>query len=38
MGHPKAEAFLVNPALAAAAAITGRICHPEEVVGKVAIG
>jgi len=37
MGHPKAEAFLVNPALAAAAAITGRICHPEEVVGKVAV-
>ena len=37
MGHAKAEAFLVNPALAAAAAITGRICHPEEVVGKVAV-
>jgi len=31
MGHPKAEAFLVNPTLAAAAAVTGRISHPEEV-------
>jgi 3-isopropylmalate/(R)-2-methylmalate dehydratase large subunit len=37
MGHPKAEAFLVNPALAAAAAVAGRIVHPEEVVGKVAV-
>jgi len=37
MGHPKAEAFLVNPALAAAAAIAGRIVHPEEVIGKVAV-
>jgi 3-isopropylmalate/(R)-2-methylmalate dehydratase large subunit len=37
MGHPKGEAFLVNPALAAAAAVTGRICHPEEVVGKVGV-
>ena len=32
MGHPKAEAFLVNPPLAAAAAIAGRIVHPEEVL------
>ena len=36
MGHPKAEAFLVNPPIAAAAAIAGRIVHPEEVAGKVA--
>jgi 3-isopropylmalate/(R)-2-methylmalate dehydratase large subunit len=33
MGHPKSETFLVNPALAAAAAVAGRIVHPEEVVG-----
>ena len=32
MGHPKAEAYLVNPPIAAAAAIAGRIVHPEEVV------
>ncbi|MGB2693626.1 MAG: 3-isopropylmalate dehydratase large subunit [Dehalococcoidia bacterium] len=37
MGHPTAEAFLVNPSLAAAAAIAGRIVHPEEVIGKVAV-
>jgi 3-isopropylmalate/(R)-2-methylmalate dehydratase large subunit len=37
MGHPKGEAFLVNPPLAAAAAIAGRIVHPEEVIGKVAV-
>jgi 3-isopropylmalate/(R)-2-methylmalate dehydratase large subunit len=37
MGHPKAEAFLVNPPIAAAAAIAGRIVHPEEVAGKVAV-
>jgi 3-isopropylmalate/(R)-2-methylmalate dehydratase large subunit len=37
MGHPKAEVFLVNPPLAAAAALTGRIVHPEEVVGKVVV-
>lgn len=37
MGHPKGEAFLVNPPLAAAAAVAGRIVHPEEVVGKVAV-
>ncbi|MEX0785732.1 MAG: 3-isopropylmalate dehydratase large subunit [Dehalococcoidia bacterium] len=37
MGHPKAEAYLVNPPVAAAAAIAGRIVHPEEVVGKVAV-
>jgi 3-isopropylmalate/(R)-2-methylmalate dehydratase large subunit len=32
MGHPKGEAFLVNPPVAAAAAIAGRIVHPDEVV------
>ncbi|MFQ5879032.1 MAG: 3-isopropylmalate dehydratase large subunit [Dehalococcoidia bacterium] len=32
MGHPEAEVWLVNPAVAAAAAIAGRIVHPEEVV------
>jgi 3-isopropylmalate/(R)-2-methylmalate dehydratase large subunit len=37
MGHPKGEAFLVNPAVAAAAAVAGKIVHPEEVVGKVAV-
>ena len=37
MGHPKAEAFLANPPIAAAAAIAGRIVHPEDVAGKVAV-
>jgi 3-isopropylmalate/(R)-2-methylmalate dehydratase large subunit len=32
MGHPKGEAFLVNPPVAAAAAIAGKIVHPDEVV------
>ncbi len=36
MGHPKSETFLVGPPLAAAAAVAGRIVHPEEVVGKAA--
>jgi len=36
MGHPKAEAFLVNPPVAAAAAIAGRIVHPDEVVAEKA--
>ena len=31
MGHPKAEAYLVNPPVAAAAAIAGKIVHPDEV-------
>ena len=35
MGHSKAEVFLVNPPIAAAAAIAGRIVHPEEVAGKM---
>jgi len=33
MGHPKSEVYLANPAVAAASAITGRITHPQEVVG-----
>ncbi len=32
MGHPKAEAYLANPAVVAASAVMGRIAHPEEVV------
>jgi 3-isopropylmalate/(R)-2-methylmalate dehydratase large subunit len=31
MGHPKAEVYLVNPAVAAASAIAGRLAGPEEV-------
>jgi 3-isopropylmalate/(R)-2-methylmalate dehydratase large subunit len=34
MGHPKAESFLVNPAVAAASAVAGRLAGPEEVLGK----
>jgi len=30
MGHPKSEVFLSGPAVAAASAIKGRICSPEE--------
>jgi 3-isopropylmalate/(R)-2-methylmalate dehydratase large subunit len=37
MGHPKSETFLVGPPLAAAAAVAGRIVHPEEIVGKAAV-
>jgi len=32
MGHPKSEVYLANPAVAAASAIKGRICHPEDVL------
>lgn len=32
MGHPKSEVYLVNPAVAAASAIKGRIAHPQEIV------
>ncbi|MCK4462806.1 MAG: 3-isopropylmalate dehydratase large subunit, partial [Candidatus Omnitrophica bacterium] len=32
MGHPKSEVYLSNPAVAAASAIKGKICHPEDVV------
>jgi 3-isopropylmalate/(R)-2-methylmalate dehydratase large subunit len=31
MGHPNSEVYLANPSVAAAAAIAGRIVHPEEV-------
>ncbi|MBI3078536.1 MAG: 3-isopropylmalate dehydratase large subunit [Deltaproteobacteria bacterium] len=31
MGHPESETFLVNPAVAAASAVLGRIAHPDEV-------
>ena len=33
MGHVKSEVYLSGPAVAAASAITGRITHPDEVVG-----
>ncbi len=32
MGHPDSEVYLASPAVAAASAIKGRICHPEEVL------
>ncbi|MDR5695876.1 MAG: 3-isopropylmalate dehydratase large subunit [Armatimonadota bacterium] len=38
MGHPKSEAYLSNPAVAAASAVLGRIAHPDEVVKRVAVG
>jgi 3-isopropylmalate/(R)-2-methylmalate dehydratase large subunit len=34
MGHPKARAYLSNVAIAAASAVTGKISHPDEVMGK----
>jgi len=34
MGHPGSEVYLSGPAVAAASAITGWICHPQEVVKK----
>lgn len=34
MGHPKARAYLSNVAVCAASAVTGKISHPAEVVGK----
>lgn len=34
MGHPKAEVYLANPVVAAAAAVAGRIVEPEEVLGS----
>lgn len=33
MGHPESEVYLSSPAVAAASAITGRITHPEEIMG-----
>lgn len=35
MGHPEAHVYLANPAVAMAAAITGRIIHPSEVTELV---
>jgi len=32
MGHPKAEVYLANPAVAAASAVAGRLAGPEEVL------
>jgi 3-isopropylmalate/(R)-2-methylmalate dehydratase large subunit len=34
MGHAKSEVYLAGPAVAAASAVKGYICHPEEVVRK----
>ena len=34
MGHAGSEVYLAGPAVAAASAVKGRICHPEEVVRK----
>jgi 3-isopropylmalate/(R)-2-methylmalate dehydratase large subunit len=34
MGHAQSEVYLSNPAVAAASAVKGVICHPEEVVRK----
>jgi hypothetical protein len=31
MGHKDAKVYLVNPAVAAATAITGRLTHPDEI-------
>ncbi len=32
MGHPESEVYLTGPAVAAASAVRGEICHPKEVV------
>ncbi len=34
MGSPKSEVYLANPAVAAASAVTGRITHPDDVMGQ----
>ncbi|MFH1791790.1 MAG: aconitase family protein, partial [Candidatus Omnitrophota bacterium] len=31
MGSPKSEVYLSNPAVAAASAVKGKICHPEDI-------
>jgi 3-isopropylmalate/(R)-2-methylmalate dehydratase large subunit len=38
MGHARSEVFLSSPAVAAASAVRGRICHPDEVIRKGAKG
>jgi 3-isopropylmalate/(R)-2-methylmalate dehydratase large subunit len=35
MGHPKAQVYLSNPAVAAASAVTGVITHPAEVLARM---
>jgi 3-isopropylmalate/(R)-2-methylmalate dehydratase large subunit len=35
MGHIESEVYLSNPAVAAASAVKGRICHPEEVIKRI---
>lgn len=34
MGHSNSEIYLCGPAVAAASALKGRICHPEEVIRR----
>jgi len=34
MGHAQSEVYLSSPAVAAASAVKGRICHPEEVAKR----
>jgi 3-isopropylmalate/(R)-2-methylmalate dehydratase large subunit len=34
MGHVDSKVYLANPAVVTASAITGYVCHPEEVLGK----
>jgi len=34
MGHAQSEVYLASPAVAAASAVKGKICHPEEVIKK----
>ena len=34
MGHPESKVYLVNPAVAAASAVKGRIAHPDEVISR----
>ena len=34
MGHPESEIYLSGPAVAAASAVKGRICHPDEVMKR----
>jgi 3-isopropylmalate/(R)-2-methylmalate dehydratase large subunit len=34
MGHAQSEVYLSSPAVAAASAVKGRICHPEEVIKR----
>jgi 3-isopropylmalate/(R)-2-methylmalate dehydratase large subunit len=38
MGHPKAQVYLSNPAVAAASAVTGVISHPSEVLAHLPAG